>query len=212
MRWRWNAFLVVPLLFNLCAAARFLAAKPAIDDVEAFRLNVREAERNVSKIETDVAAVVANYTNLISDADAGNTTVTTNYDNVDKLSLHVAESQAGIDLDINSEKKTEEIAAEVLKTSAALKEKAAGGASPQNITRMETLEKKLWEATDAEKPESIDKFKEELRKTEAALAKFEADIHAQVKSLIYGNRTLERQVGKMAKELKKLHSIHLSVT
>lgn len=207
-----GVFLFTLLHVNLCAAARFLAAKPAIDDLETFRLNVREAERNVSKIETAFAAVAANYTDIRAKADAGNSTVSGNYENVDRLSLHVAESKAGLDSDVVSGKELTELAGEVLKTSVALKEKAKGGATPQNITRVETLEKKLWEATDPAKAESIDKFKEELTKTEAALSKFETNMHAEVKSLIYGNRTLERQVGKMARDLKKMHEIHLSLT
>lgn len=195
-----------------CVAARFLAAKPVIDDVEAFRLRVREAERNVSKIETAVAAVAANYTGIRTEANARNSTVSGNYASVDRLSLHVAESKAGLDSDVASQKELTAVAAEVLKASAAIKEKAKGGATPQNVTRVETLEKKLWAATDPAEPESIDKFKEKLTETEAALSKLETNMHTEVRSLIYSNRTLERKIGKMARDLRKMHEIHLSLT
>lgn len=176
--------------------------------VAALRLQLLAVQKNVSVAEMDAAAVARNTTNATIAFDHNYGNVQRNAARLDSASLLFSTVSATVNNNNQQGNVTTNLTDALVVTAGELAAKAAGDAQPQNITRVETLETKLWDATDPTNAHSIDNFKIELIKDEEALMRFRNGTHERVHELLHST-PIARQVKKLVKSLEKLHERYI---
>jgi len=184
--------------------ARFL---PQTTNVEKLRLRLHGLEKNVTAAEIHLATTVQNFTNVTHAYATTYAVTNSNAEGINSISLDFSRGQATIESDENNFRNLETRAADLKTEAAALKKLAEGGAQPQNITRVETLEQKLWDATDPTKPEFIGNFKLKLSKAESSTESLESAVRQAVRDVLY-NRTMLVQMNKALVDILRLETLH----